>query len=161
MDVSYLSCFPVKSSYPGSFHPNVIKAIEKHKEGYTASIPCGQYKQDFNIDINPDVKPDIVGDVKDILPGIKTNKFDTVISDPPYSLNQALKLYNGKHISLERWFIDNLMRIAKKKVIYLHWYIAHPKRPFTIEKIYLCDHGGFRRVRALTILVNKENTLPF
>lgn len=152
--VTYIPCFPVKLPYPGAFHPQVQKLILKHKHGLTLNVCAGVHKEAINIDLNPDVHPTIIAEAGHL--PLRSKCVDTTVTDPPYSAEQSKRLYHGRFTGD---FMREIKRVTKHTVIWLAWHVAHLKRPFHIQHIYLCDQGGNHPSRKLTIVENLNTSL--
>lgn len=64
---------------------------------------CGVNKHGFRVDIKPDVNPDLVADAHHFSRHLKGEKFDVILADPPYSNEEAQKLYGTPKLNYKKW----------------------------------------------------------
>src|SRR5262249_13161379 len=67
------------------------------------NVFCGMNKYGFRVDIKPDVKPDLVADIHQLSRFVKKEKFDVILADPPYSNEEANKLYGTPKLIYKQW----------------------------------------------------------
>jgi len=152
---------PPNTGYPGSFPRGLIPRI---KDRWWGDNRCwlfsGAYKDPnaITVDINPAVEPDIIADCTQL--PLKTESFDFVMLDPPYSPFEAAKLYGLPHVSLTK-AINEASRICEPSgyVVLLHRIIpwchprenAHKKRLKPVACVGVYTIAGYTNMRALTV----------
>ncbi len=83
-------------SFPEHFERRLLELLNIKPSYHLILHPFGgKAEYGFRVDVNRDVTPDIIGDAQ-CLP-IKDNVFDCVILDPPYSREEAMRLYGTTH----------------------------------------------------------------
>lgn len=151
--------------YPGEFQNNVLKIIQKELAQelthgrvlhlFSGSSRIGNVRVDIDNENATDQK-----DVKDFLKNCEEN-FDVILLDPPYLVN-ASDLKQGYKISrpfscnipLRRYF-ENWAFKHTKKVLWLD--VCSPLiKGFERKKVFFFLSGGYRTIRALTILKKKK-----
>jgi hypothetical protein len=96
------------------------------------------------IDIKWEAIPDIIGDAH-YLP-LKSNSYDIVFADPPYSNDEAKKLYGTPSLSYKKYSmeVDRVLRINGLFIIYHKYVMPNPdpnkyyveKRVFIGNRVY-------------------------
>jgi hypothetical protein len=78
----------------GSYPPQYVKRVmslfpdaEKVLHLFSGSLPPGDYTR---FDINPESKADVIGDASELSKYFPKKKFDLILADPPYSIEDAL-----------------------------------------------------------------------
>lgn len=145
--------------YPGAFQNNIEKIIKKELEkthGRVLHLFSGSSRiGDVRVDIDNE-NATVRGNVKEFLENCN-EKFSIVLLDPPYLVN-ASDLKQGYKISrpfscnipLRRYFENWALR-SVEKVIWLD--VCTPLlKGFKREKVYFFLSGGYRTIRALSIL---------
>ncbi len=109
----------------------VRNIVIEHLEGRVLNACAGKtdlskYKRDVDIvrnDLNPDIPADIHHDVKTLDEYFGSEKFDTVINDPPFDAGRGEKLYEGFHASGYIEARESLSNLVVKggKYIELGW----------------------------------------
>lgn len=116
-------------------------------------------------DINPDRKSTFHLDALEFLKSQKTDSFDGVLFDPPYSITQAkicydghgMELLNTKPTSMKYWgdCKTEIARITKNggKVICFGWNSMGIgiNRNFKMQRILLVPHGGSKNDTIVTV----------
>lgn len=115
-------------------------------------------------DLNPDFDTDYHLDALDFLKLFDDNSVDGVLYDPPYSMTQVKRCYDGfgenvVHKDLKKSFYSNqkkqISRIVKEggKAISFGWNSGGvgKKYGFEIERILLVPHGGGRNDTIVTV----------
>ena len=122
------------------------------------------------------VKNDLSGkcefkmDALEFLKTRKTEHFDGVLFDPPYSITQAKQCYEGrgmellkvKPTSMQYWgdVKTEIARIVKQgaKVICFGWTSMGIgiKRGFSMEEILLVPHGGSKNDTIVTVEIKRK-----
>lgn len=115
--------------FPRQFMP-WVKKMGWFMEGGKTCYLCsgGVTDEGFKVDIRPELKPDLVADAAHT--GLSAEQFDTVIIDPPYSLELAKKLYKTEaHYHSINVFLDEGARLAKKGGLIISLSYECPKIP--------------------------------
>lgn len=156
------------NGYPGAFPRGLINRIKKRwwKEN-RVWLFSGSFKdsEGITIDINADVKPDIITNCEQL--PLKDESFDFVMLDPPYSEEEAMRLYNLPYINLLK-ALNEAARICASGgyVLLLHRMIPfnhpesnnHLKRLKIIATVGVYTIAGWTNMRALTVW-RKQETL--
>ncbi len=149
------------NGYPGAFPKGLIKRIKRKWWGKKRLwLFSGSFKDPdgVHVDINPDVKPDVVADCE-YLP-FKDEQFDFIMLDPPYSEQEAKRLYNLPYCNMLK-VLNEAARVCKSGgyVILLHRLVPfnHPedgphfKRLIVKAIIGVYTISGWSNMRALTV----------
>lgn len=86
--------YRVKSSYYGGYPAGYLRRVKALFPDKKAALHLFSGKVDIEtwpgklVDINPDLEPDFVSDAQD-LREVPLTKFDIVLADPPYSVEDA------------------------------------------------------------------------
>lgn len=65
---------------------------------------CGLCKQGYRVDINSEVKPDLIADAHSFVDQLPNEMmFDVILADPPYSNEEAKKLYGTGKLNYRKW----------------------------------------------------------
>lgn len=112
------------------------KKLVNDENASVLNLFCGMNKYGFRVDINPEVKPDLLCDAHEVSKHVN-HTFDIVLADPPYSNEEAKKLYNTPKLNYKKWTkeVDNLLKPNGLFIIY-HKYIMPNPNPdkYYIEK---------------------------
>ena len=159
---------PPRSNYPGAFLTGFVGKVRKRWWGKKRLwLFSGSFKDadGVMVDINPEVKPSIVADCEHL--PFKDEMFDFVLLDPPYSEEEAKKLYNMPYINILK-VLNEAARVCKSGgyVLLLHRLVPcqhpefniHAKRLKLEAIIGIYAVGGMSNMRALTVW-RKRTTL--
>jgi len=80
---------------------NLAREILKTPDIRILNLFCGMNQQGLRIDLNPLVEPDHVYDAHKITE-ILDRKFDVILADPPYSDDEAERLYENSTLKLPK-----------------------------------------------------------
>lgn len=111
------------------------------KKPVILNLFCGMNKQGFRIDIKPEVKPDLLCDAHHFSEKIGKQKFDLIIADPPYSTEEAEKLYNTPPLKYKKWTTecDKVLMPGGLLCIY-HKYVMpnpNPEKYEVIKRVFI------------------------
>ena len=162
---------PPSNGYPGAFPRGLINRIKKRwwKEN-RLWLFSGSYKdsEGITVDINAGLKPDIVTNCEQL--PFKDESFDFVMIDPPYSEEEAMKLYNLPYINLLK-VMNEAARVCSTAgyVLLLHRMIPfyhpesniHKKRLKVIATVGVYTIAGWTNMRALTVWRKQETLKDF
>ena len=126
---------------------------------------CGEYTPaTVRNDLNPKIPAEYHMDAHDFLKSQKTNSFDGVLLDPPYSLRQISEHYKAAGIKCTGWHTsagwgstlkDEAARIIKHggKAICFGWSSMGlgKSRGFRMDRILLVPHGGSKNDTIVTV----------
>ena len=102
---------------------------------------CGMNKQGFRVDINPEVKPDLICDAHK-LSSVLTDKFDIILTDPPYSGQEAQDLYNT-HIKLNygKWTAEceKVLKPGGILIVYHKFVVPNPdpEKFIVVKRVFI------------------------
>jgi hypothetical protein len=124
--------------------------VEKWCKGKVLNLFAGKTLlniDEYRVDINFDMPADYHGKAIDFLE--QTNlKFDTAILDPPFSLKQSHKRYNGNYIGSWKLIREKLLKVLNPGayVISLGYNSLGMSEKLGFKKIAICliNHGGNR-----------------
>lgn len=147
-----------------TFKMRYVKALlgEELEGGLWIDPFCGLYSPaDIKNDADTDIQADYHLDGLDFLKTFEKNSVDGVLFDPPYSVEQALRIYkpkqNGTAGRLEYQFacireIGQIIKIGGK-VICFGWDSngVGLKRGFVLKRIMLLAHGAAHRDTIITV----------
>jgi hypothetical protein len=123
-------------------------------------------------DLNPDMEAEFHMDALEFLKTRKDEEFDGVFFDPPYSITQARRCYDGfgmdkleiKPTSMKYWAEckNEISRITKSggKCICFGWSSMGlgKNRGWNMERVLLVPHGGSKNDTIVTVEVkHKDN----
>lgn len=145
MYFEYLNQPPRKWTFE---QPKLKKWIEKWSKGKTLNLFAGKTRlklNEFRVDASPDFTPDYVGDAYEFVANT-SQKFDTIILDPPYNLRKAREAYGGRWIGSFTKIRNELSKILNEKgrVITLGYDSVGMSKSRGFSKIAVClvCHGG-------------------
>jgi len=143
-------------------------------KGYYCDPFCGENSPaEIRNDLNPNnIKAQTHLDALVFLKDLKSNSFDGVLLDPPYSITQAKECYDnfGKdklkiHVSNMRYWKeikDEMQRIIKVggKAICCGWSSMGLgiNRGFKMQRILLVPHGGSKNDTIVTVETKQNQT---
>ena len=106
------------------------------------NVFCGMNKYGVRVDLNKEVCPDYCVDVHELSKHI-SNKFDIIIADPPYSTEEAEKLYGTPPLKYKLWTSEcnKLLKVGGLFIIY-HKYLMPNPNPKNYEVIKRVFIGG-------------------
>jgi len=157
---------PPNNGYPGAFPNGLINKIKRRWWGRKRLwLFSGSFKDSEGtiIDINANTKPNIIANCE-LLP-LKTESFDFIMLDPPYSEEEAKRLYNLPYINLLK-VMNEAARVCSPSghVLLLHRMIpfhhpesnTHKKRLKVVATVGVYTIGGWTNMRALTVWRKQE-----
>lgn len=146
----------------------ISELLSRHIFGYCCDPYAGQNSP-------AQVKNDLNGqheyctDALDFLRSRKSEEFNTVLIDPPYSLRQVSEHYKRAGIKITGWHTsagynaalkDEVMRILKPngKAICFGWNSAGigMKRGFNMIEVLIVPHGGSKNDTICTVEIKEE-----
>ena len=102
---------------------------------------CGMNKYGYRVDIKEEVKPDLICDAHHISLHIKDKLFNVILADPPYSNEEALKLYNTPKLSYKKWtaecdklLLENGILIVYHKLIMPN---PNPEKYEVVKRVFI------------------------
>jgi hypothetical protein len=153
---------PSQNGYAGAFPRGLIKRI-KEMEWWGEKrlwLFSGSYKDKggTTVDIKPELKPDVVANCEKL--PLETEMYDFVFLDPPYSEEEAKRLYGLGYVNILK-VMNEAARVCEEGgvVILLHRLIPqyhphetiHKKRLKLIGIIGIYTIAGYTNLRALTV----------
>lgn len=148
-----------------------IKPIkELLKEEVTNGLWCDPFAgKNSPAQVTNDIRPEANSiyhiDALEFLQGQKSESYDGVLYDPPYSITQAKEHYNGQMIrptSMKYWgeVKKEIARVTKKggKVICFGWNTMGigKTRGFQMQRILLVPHGGSKNDTLVTVEIKAK-----
>lgn len=122
--------------------------VESKCHGHVLNLFAGMTKlnvDEVRVDKNPDMKPDFCMDAFNYLE-TTSDKFDTVILDPPYSLRKSMEYYRGNRVSSYRKILDSLHKVLNSGATIIQFGYSSvgmsKSRECEIEEIVLLCHSG-------------------
>ncbi len=127
---------PKPDKYPGGMPLHAEKwliELGKHilsrDDVKLLSLFCGRCSLGFRVDVNPEVDPDLICDAHKLSQFVN-EKFDIILADPPYSDEEARRLY-GKTIpklSYKKWTAEatKLLRPNGLLIVYHKRLVPNP-----------------------------------
>jgi tRNA G10 N-methylase Trm11 len=148
--------------YPGGFPRHFEKKLislyeQKHEMCFDVLHPFGGLAEyGVACDIKENIYPDVVADAHNL--PFCNNMFDMVIVDPPYSKEEATKLYGTPYIKLLKC-VQEAVRVAKIGmyiVLYHRYWIPKPKQ--TEYDLRIIVHPGqWHEARTCHVFRKLEN----
>ncbi len=88
---------------------------------------CGMNKQGLRVDLNSEVKPDICCDAHELRKHVSQN-FNIILADPPYSTDEAKKLYGTPPLKYKKWTTEceKLLNYKGLLIIYHKYLMPNP-----------------------------------
>ena len=162
---------PPNTEYPGAFPQGLIEHIKKRWWGRKRLwLFSGSFKDSngTTVDINPDVYPDVVADAQNL--PFEDENFDFVMADPPYSEEEARRLYGLTYPSMVK-VLNEMARVTETGgyMLLLHRLVPmrHPhfnehfKRMHLEAIIGVAITSSMSNIRALTVWRKKERIEKF
>lgn len=123
----------------------LARDILDNQDASILNLFCGMNKQGFRVDLKPEVSPDLVCDAHEISKHI-SQKFDVIFADPPYSNDEAKKLYGTPKLRYKKWTSEatKLLNNPGLLIVYHKYVMPNPnpelfqvvKRVFIGNRIY-------------------------
>lgn len=147
MNFTYLYQPPRKWTFE---QPKLKEWVESWCRGNVLNLFAGKTRlniNEFRVDISNEFEPDFVGDAYSFVLNT-TQKFDTVILDPPYNIRKAKEKYNGKYVGNYKRIKDKLLRVLKQnsRIISL-----------TNDSVGMSKSRGFRKIAICLICHSGEH----
>lgn len=153
-------------AYPGAFPLGLINKVRKHWWGQKRLwLFSGSFKDPdgTTVDIKPELKPTVVANCEEL--PFESESFDFVFADPPYSEEEALRLYNLPYFNIRK-VLQEMIRVCEPngKILFLHRLVptAYPDITFKLLELQgvvgIYNFGGMSNIRALTVW-KKHQTL--
>ena len=152
---------PSDGLYPGSFPRGFMSRVKKRWWGEKRLwLFSGSHADPHGVmvDIKPETNPTVAADCQ-YLP-FPDESFDFVMADPPYSEEEAARLYNLPYINLLK-VMNEAARVCKPGgfVLLLHRLIPfnHPESSFHLKRLKIVavvgiyKIGGWSNIIALTV----------
>lgn len=101
---------------------------------------CGMNKYGFRIDINPEVNPDLLCDAHSFSEKIQ-DKFNLIISDPPYSTQEAKEIYGTPPLKYKKWTAecDKVLEEGGLLMIYHKFVMPNPdpEKYLVVKRVFI------------------------
>lgn len=162
IEFKYIKSRPIR----WTFQPKKIRrVIEKELEGRTLNLFAGKTKLNHNDeiirnDINKDRDTDYHFDALYVDKYLGSERFNTIILDPPWSIRKGREKYNGKYkgkFTIIKEKISPLLEQGGKVITCGYSSVGmSQKRGYNKEKIYLICQGGDHK--DYIILVERKTT---
>ena len=160
---------PPNNNYPGAFPRGLLAKVRRRWWGEKRLwLFSGSHKDrdgGICVDIKPEVVPNIVADCEHL--PFKDESFTFVLADPPYSEEEARRLYGLKYCNMLK-VMNEAARVCKSEgyVLLLHRLIpfhhpmsnSHFKRLIVKAIVGVYTIAGYTNIRALTVWT-KQRTL--
>jgi len=123
----------------------LARDILKNQKAEILNLFCGMNSEGFRVDIKPEVHPDLICDAHEISKYIN-RKFDIIFADPPYSDDEAKKLYGTPKLKYKKWTAEatKLLHPGGLLIVYHKYIMPNPdptkyevaKRVFIGNRVY-------------------------
>lgn len=118
----------------------------------------GKAEYGIRMDINPEVKPDIVGDAHNL--PFKDNVFDLVLLDPPYSSDEAMRLYGTDHPKFKLYITEAVRVLRESGFLVMYHDVATPAiRDTRLVKRIFIESRMWHKLRCVHI--HRKDTLSW
>ncbi|HII95736.1 MAG TPA: hypothetical protein HA367_08425 [Candidatus Methanofastidiosum sp.] len=142
--------------------PKIKTWVEENSSGKCLNLFAGKTK--LNIDeVRVDVDKECLADYHmDVLAFIKqcSDKFDTIILDPPYAIRKAMEMYKGNYSSKFKQIADEIPKLCKPKTKIIsfgyHSTFLGRVRGYNLHKLCVFAHGGSQHC-TIAIIEVQEN----
>lgn len=119
---------------------DLAREILRKKDIGILSLFCGKCEYGFRVDIRPEAHPDLISDAHN-LSSILSQKFDVILADPPYSTEEAAKLYGTPPLSYKQWTkeCDKLLKKGGILIVY-HKYVMpnpNPEKYEVVKRVFI------------------------
>lgn len=149
MKFTYLTQPPKRYTFE---QPKLKKWVEDWCIGKVLNLFAGKVKLDVDeirVDIDKEMNADYYIDVRDFVRNWKSEKFDTIILDPPYTYRKAKEMYKGYMIGQLPRLKNEIINILNEnsRVISLGWDTVGMGKSRGFKKIAVCIvcHNGDHR----------------
>ena len=147
MEFTYMKQPPKRYTFE---QPKLKKWVEQNCNGLVLNLFAGTtrllVKKEIRVDIDSKVNPDYCMDALAFIKFWKshtTEKFDTVVLDPPYNVRKSREKYNGNYIGSFTKIKQELVDIVKDGgVVITLGYSTVGIKSFRKEKVCLVCHSG-------------------
>lgn len=158
-NIAWILPHPKPDHYPGgmplhceNWLLDLARDLLKKREPKILNLFCGMNTQGFRVDLNPEVDPDCVCDAH-VLTSYVRKKFDIILADPPYSIQESLDLYGTPPLKYKTWTgeCDKLLKENGLFIVY-HKLIMpnpNPKKYHIVKRVFI----GNRNNRSLRIAI--------
>jgi hypothetical protein len=123
--------------------------VETYCEGLTLNLFAGYTKlniDEIRNDLDESAPADYHHDALDCIRNQDSNRYETVLLDPPYSFRKSMEKYGGRKASRFRQVKDEIPRVLISGGIVItfgyHSVSMGVGRGFSVERIALFSHGG-------------------
>jgi len=135
------------NKYTFSIKP-IREWVEKNSNGKVLNLFAGKTKlalDEVRVDADKTMNADFYIDAYDFVKQC-SDKFDTIILDPPYAYRKSMEMYNGHKASrfnMIKDLIPNILNVDGIVITFgYHSVSMGSKRGFVQKKILLMSHGG-------------------
>ena len=162
---------PSSNGYPGAFPRGLINKIKSRWWGRSRLwLFSGSFKdsEGTTVDIKPEVYPDHICDCQDL--PFPDDTFDFVMADPPYSEEEADRLYGLPYFNMVKT-LNEMARVCEPggHCLFLHRIFpqCHPqfnnefKRLNIVGLIGVTTISGITNMRALTVWQKQQSLEPW
>jgi hypothetical protein len=110
-------------------------------EPIVLNLFCGMNKYGFRIDLKEEVSPDLLCDAHSFAEKIGEKKFNLIIADPPYSTDEATKLYGTPPLKYKTWTnqCDMVLENGGLLMVY-HKYVMpnpNPEKYIVVKRVFV------------------------
>jgi len=137
---------------------DLAKDILNKEDIEILNIFCGMNKYGYRVDIKKEVNPDLVCDVHELTKYLN-KKFDVILADPPYSNEEAKKLYNTPPLKYKKWTEEATKLLNNKGLLIIYHKLIMPNpnpELYTIVKRVFIGNRIKHQPR-IAIYYQKEN----
>jgi len=128
--------------------PKIKKWVEDNSTGKCLNLFAGKTK--LNLDeVRNDLDEEALADYQmDALDFVRqcSEKFDTIILDPPYALRKAMEMYKGNYSSKFKQIADEIPKLCKPNTRIIsfgyHSTFLGKVRGYDLIKLCVFAHGG-------------------
>lgn len=114
----------------------LAKEILEDENAEILNLFCGMNKYGFRVDIKPEVEPDLICDAHKLTDYIDT-EFDIILSDPPYSNEEAKEIYGTPKLNYKKWTAEaeKLLKPNGLLIVYHKYVMPNPNpNKFVVAK---------------------------
>lgn len=120
---------------------------------------CGMNRRGFRIDLNAAVVPDLICDAHSFANKLEDKKFNLIIADPPYSTDEAKKIYGTPPLKYKLWTGEchKVLEVGGLLMVYHKYVMPNPNpEKYSVVKRVFIGNRTMHLVRACIVFQKND-----